>query len=224
MRRHLLMIALAGLVATPVLAKKQELPDVTEEGLVRIPDSELAVVYADPDANLTPYTKVHILDTYVAFKKNWVREQNRSGGRIKVTNKDMEKMKVEMAEEFTTVFTEVLEENDGYPVVDHGGEDVLLVRPAIIDLNPIAPDTMRADSGYTFSESAGDATLYIEIYDSVTGDLLAKGLDKRYDRQAGYMQWQTSVSNKQAARRILKGWAQVLRDALDEAHKLDGSQ
>ena len=40
-------------------------------------------------------------------------------------------------------------------------------------------------------------TLYLELYDSVTDDLLAKALDREYDRQTGYFQWQNSVTNWQ---------------------------
>jgi hypothetical protein len=61
-------------------------------------------------------------------------------------------------------------------------------------------------------------TLYIELYDSITGDIIAKALDRRSDRAtSGYYTWSSSVSNKAAARRILKGWAKILVNALNEA-------
>jgi hypothetical protein len=94
----------------------------------------------------------------------------------------------------------------------------LLLRPAIINLDVNAPDTMSAGMSRTMADSAGQMTIYMEIYDSLTGDLIAKALDPQADRHSGFMTWQSSASNTQAARRILRGWAQVLRDALDEAH------
>ena len=61
-------------------------------------------------------------------------------------------------------------------------------------------------------------TLYVEIYDSVTGDLIAKAMDRRVDRtNDAYYTWATSVTNKAAAERILKGWANILLNALNEA-------
>ena len=97
-------------------------------------------------------------------------------------------------------------------------EDVLIVRPAIIDLNINAPDVMSSGMSQTYTTTAGSMTLYLELYDSETDDLLAKALDPKHDRDSGYMQWQTSVSNRAAARRMMKPWAEALRKGLDEAH------
>jgi hypothetical protein len=122
-----------------------------------------------------------------------------------------------MSEEFRVVFTEVLEDG-GYPVVEEAGDDVLLIRPAIVDLNPNAPDINRAGMTKTYVRSAGDMTLYVELYDSQTGDMLAKALDKRADgRNSDYYTWANSASNKAAADRILKGWANILLEALNAA-------
>jgi hypothetical protein len=64
-------------------------------------------------------------------------------------------------------------------------------------------------------------TLYIELYDSVSGDIIAKALDRRFDRNSGIYTWTNSVTNKAAVNRILKGWAGVLVDALNEARSYD---
>jgi hypothetical protein len=61
-------------------------------------------------------------------------------------------------------------------------------------------------------------TLYLELYDSLTGDLLGKGMDREADRANGFMTWQNSVANRQAADQILKDWATALRNGLDTAH------
>ena len=49
---------------------QDDLPEFTEEGLQLIEDSKLAVVFVDPEADLSPYSKVMLLETHVAFKKN----------------------------------------------------------------------------------------------------------------------------------------------------------
>lgn len=206
-------------VSVTAFAKKEELPEVTEDGLHRVPDSKLAVVYAEPGADLSQYQRVQLVDAYVAFKKNWERDQrSRSADPLRVTSRDVEKIKNNLAQEFRAVFTKVLEDG-GYEVVNESGEDVLLIRPAIINLDATAPDTMSAGRSQTLTQSAGEMTLYIELYDSVTGDLIAKALDRKVDNpsRAGFYTWTNSVTNKQAAERILKGWATILLDALNEA-------
>ena len=213
----LLAIVLTATAGTAI-AKKDELPEVTEDGLHRVADSKMAIVYAEPGADLAQYQRVMLLETNVAFKKNWARDQrsrsaNMLGG---VSSRDIEKIKNNLAQEFDAVFRTTLEDG-GYEVVEESDEDVLLVRPAIINLDVNAPDTQRAGRSATFTESAGEMTLYIEIYDSVTGDLIAKALDRRTDSRRGFYTWTNSVTNAAAARRILKGWATILLDALNEA-------
>ena len=212
------IVALSLVIAPPLLAEKQELPEVTEDGLHRVPDSKMAIVYAEPGAELGQYARIQLLPANVAFKKNWARDQRRSSAqRLKVTDRDIENIKTKLANEFDTVFRKVLEEG-GYQVVDEAADDVLLVRPAIINLDVNAPDTPASGRSYTMTQSAGEMTLYIELYDSVTGDLIAKALDRRVDNtRAGFYTWTTSVTNRAAADRILNGWAEILRDALDEA-------
>ena len=210
--------SIAFLVAAGnIHAASDKLPEITVDGLHHLSDTELAIVYADPEADFSQYTKIYLADAYVAFKKNWRRDQN-TGGRLKVTVSDMEKIKAELAALFKEVFTETLVEG-GYEMATERADDVLIIKPAIINLDVVAPDTNSASMARsrTYSESTGEMTLYLELFDSVTDDLLAKALDRKLDRQTGYFQWQTSVTNRAAANRILKQWANVLKEGLDEA-------
>ena len=199
-------------------AKQEELPQITEDGLHRVADSKMAIVYAEPGADLAQYERIQLMDAYVAFKKNWARDQrSRSADKLRISSRDIEKIKTDLAKEFQAVFRKTLEDG-GYEIVDEAGEDVLLVRPAIINLDVNAPDTMRAGRSRSYTSSAGEMTLYIEIYDSITGDLIAKALDRKADTaRQGFYTWTNSVTNKAAAKRILQGWAEILLDALNEA-------
>ena len=60
-------------------------------------------------------------------------------------------------------------------------------------------------------------TLNLELFDSVTGDKIAKATDRQRDYRQGYIQWRTNVSNRSDARRMMSSWARALRSALDEA-------
>jgi hypothetical protein len=213
----LLAIVLTATAGTAI-AKKDELPEVTEDGLHRVADSKMAIVYAEPGADLAQYQRVMLLEANVAFKKNWARDQRSSAAsRVSISSRDIEKIKNNLAQEFDAVFRKTLEDG-GYEVVEESDEDVLLVRPAIINLDVNAPDTMNASRSRSFTSTAGEMTLYIEIYDSVTGDLIAKAMDRKADTtRHGYYTWTNSVTNAAAARRILKGWAGILLDALNEA-------
>ena len=225
--KHIILLILSIFLClsfTTVQAKKKELPDVTVDGLHRVPDSKLAVVYAEPGADLAPYKRVQLLEAYVAFKKNWERDQRvRSATSMRVSSKDVEKIKNQLSAEFHEVFKTALTEA-GYEITDETAEDVMIVRPAIINLDVNAPDTMAAGRTTTYVSSAGEMTLYIELWDSVSGDIMAKALDPRADNsRAGMYTWANSATNRAAAQRILKGWANILVEALNEAKSYDGS-
>ena len=206
------MFALATI--SPALAKKS-LPAVNDEGMELVEDSDLATVYADPGADLSIYNRIWLQDATVAFKKNWQRDQNRSDP-FKVRTKDMERIQEDVATLFREVFTKELLDG-GYELTEEIGDDVLLVKPAIVDLDVIAPDIQRASRTHSYSESAGEMTLNLELFDSLTGDKIAKATDRKRDYRRGYMEWRTSVSNRADARRMMTSWAKALRSALDEA-------
>lgn len=210
------LIVLSTVTVTGIAKSKDDLPEYTVEGLQRIHNPKhLAIVYAEPGADLQQYNRIYLVEPYVAFKKNWQREHNRSMSQ-RVRTSDMEKIKVSVKDLFMQVFTAELEKG-GYELANERAEDVLIVKPAIIDLNVNAPDIATSGMTRTFTESAGSMTLYMELYDSETDDLLAKAIDKKADRGHGWMEWQTRVTNIAAGKRMMQPWAEALRQALDEA-------
>ena len=199
---------------SPVLAKKS-LPAVNDEGMELVKDSELATVYADPGADLSIYKRIWLEDATVAFKKNWQRDQNRGYG-LKVRGSDMEQIMADVATLFREVFTKELQDG-GYELTEEAGADILILKPAIVDLDIVAPDVMTTTRTYSYSESAGEMTLNLELYDSVTGDKIVKATDRKRDYDVGYFEWRTSVSNRADAKRMMTAWAKALRSTLDEA-------
>lgn len=200
-------------------SKTQELPEVTEDGLHRVKDSKMAIVYVEPGADLVGYKRVMLVTPEVAFKKNWQRNLNTgSADRLGSRTVNTKKIKRDLAQEFDTIFSETLT-NGGFEVVEEAAEDVLLVRPSIINLDVTAPQTSGSSRTESYARSAGEMTLYIELFDSETGDLIAKAVDRKVDNPGNveYYTWATSASNKAAASRILAGWANILLDALKEA-------
>jgi hypothetical protein len=214
-----LSILILGALPAEVWADSDsDIPQTTIEGLKLVENpKQMAYVWAQPGADLSQYERVYIAEPLVAFKKNWQRDQNR--GHIKVRSSDMERIKNNVAGLFIEVFTEELGKG-GYTLANERAEDVLLVRPAIIDLDVTAPDVRSTARSQSFATSAGSMTLYVELIDSETGDMLAKALDRRADRDTGTLQWQTGPANRAAALRIIRPWAEALREALDEAREL----
>ena len=204
-------------IATFSPAWSKSKPAVDSEGMELVKDSELATVYADPGADLSIYNSIWLQDATVAFKKNWQRDQQRTSTHMRVRTSDMEKIQDDVATLFREVFTKELTEG-GYQLVEQAGEDVLLVKPAIVNLDVVAPDLQSSGSlTRSYSSRAGEMTLNVELYDSLTNDKIARATDRKRDYDRGYAEWRTSVSNRAVARRMMTVWAKALRSALDEA-------
>jgi hypothetical protein len=208
-----------NLAAVSTFARdKSEIPEYTVEGLKLIPDTkDIAYVWAEPGADLHQYDRVYLVEPYVAFKKNWQRDHNRNTVN-KVRTSDMDRINIAVKELFMELFTEELEKG-GYTLANERAEDVLIVKPAIIDLDVNAPDVMSSGRNNTFTTHAGSMTLYMELYDSETDDLIAKALDPTADRNSGMMQWQSGPANRAAAKRMMRPWAEALRKGLDRARE-----
>jgi hypothetical protein len=192
-------------------ATESRIPDVTHDGLERVEGSRVARAWVKPDVDFSQYTHVGLLDCTVAFRRNW--RMNHPN----VRTRDMERIKTGLTDEFRTVFTQELE-NGGFPVVDAPDEHVLLVRPAIIDLDVAAPATSSGGRSDSFTASPGRMTLVVELFDSVSNEILARAIDRRVARNVGNIRWTTSGTNRDAARKILRQWAGMLVAKLDEVH------
>ena len=181
-------VALLGLFALVSIASAaDEMPETSPEGLVLIDSKELKYVYARPGASLDQYTKVVLFDAYIAFRKNWDRDYNRNliPGTTRVRPDDMEEIKAGLAEMFKSVFTEELQEKRGYEIVETAGLDVLAVKPALINLDITAPQLSNTSMDRTVVASAGQMTLFMELYDSTTGEIISRVVDPAVDNRSG---------------------------------------
>jgi Protein of unknown function (DUF3313) len=172
-------------------------------------------VYVKPGATFAQCQRVMILDCFVAFQKDWQQNYNENivdPGR-QVTAQDVQRMKSTLAGEFKKVFTTELQKG-GYQVTNSPAPDVLLLRPAIINLQVTAPDIMSAGVDMNFISSAGSGTLYLELWDSSTDTILARAMDAEADPQL-FARPADAVTNLQAADLILRHWADDLVRHLD---------
>lgn len=209
-------VALAFLMAGTSSAIAADDADTTFDGLERVESSRVAIAYINPEADFSVFKRVAILEPYVAFRSNWRRDQNRSRSR-NVSVSEMERLKADVGALFREVLIERLEADDGYEIVDAPDYDVLLLRPAIIELDITAPDQRGSGRTRTMTTSTGSATLYMELFDSVTGQIIGRAADRQVIRNTGGNFWVANrTTNTGEARRMFASWADVLRDFLDQ--------
>lgn len=219
-----LVLGLATVFSAQLLAK-DTFPETSHDGLQLKKHTRHSAVYVKPGETLDGYDKIAMTDVFVSFKKNWQRNYNDDVAGLdgRVSDKDMEAIKKRLANEFKVVFTKELQDKGGYQIVTDSAKDVLILRPAIINLVVNAPDVRTAGMETTFIASAGEMTLYLELYDSMTSDLLARVIDAEGDQEGGMAHMGGRVENKAAADRILRRWADTLRKRLDETKTVAAS-
>lgn len=213
-----LAVALAGILSLG--ANSEQAPDVTYDGLQLDPTAKIAILYLKPGTDFSVYEKFKMLDAYVAFKKNWERDTRVAGRRI--PNREMERIRDEAGELLQDSFRKELEESGGYEFVEETGDNIMILRPALIDLEVAAPDISSAGRVEQYVTTAAVATLYIEMYDSVTGEILARAIDRRTTQHYGMARWANRTTNRADAQRLFTRWASLLRAAMDEVRAEHG--
>jgi hypothetical protein len=208
-------LAIAALLATSGAVLAAEAPE-SWDGLVEVKAKRMDAAFLMPGADFRPYTKLMIDPTEAAFKKDWMRSINTQRSlSSRVTEQDAQKILAAARTNFDDIFAEAFKKA-GYEIVAAPGPDVLRVSTAVINLYVNAPDTMSAGRSYSFTMEAGEATLVIEVRDSMTGALMGRVLDRRETRNTGRLQMTTSVSNQAEFRSLFKQWAGIAVKGLEE--------
>jgi hypothetical protein len=214
MLKRVVVPMLMALLAACATSQQSSFPPVSPEGLHLVPNTTLAAVYMKPGADLSQYDKIVLLDTYVAFAKNWQRDYNEEATfEDQVTDQDMQRIRQQVAKAFAREVTKVLTA-DGRQFVTAGGTGVLILRPAIINLQITQPDLMTPGMEQTFVASTGSMTLYLELLDGKTGDLIARVIDPEAADDAGMAEVANAVTNTADFDRIVQRWAQILNSHL----------
>jgi hypothetical protein len=214
----------AALSFGPVQAQtKKDLEEAMgAEGLKAVKSKDLDMLYARPDATLAGYKKVMLDPVEVSFSKSW--DPTRTGSNIKLGAAERESIRTGVAKITQDQFAKLLQANNGYPVVTEAGPDVLRAKVRVMNLYVNAPDAGAVGRTRTYTMSAGEATLFLELYDSESGQILARVIDRRESRNNNLMMLAGSVPNAAEAEALAAQWARILRKALDKAHAATGAK
>ena len=213
------MVALLAVLLSAGATFGAKPPD-TWDDLVKVKSKKLDLVYLQPGADFRGYTKVMIDPTEVAFRKNWVRDYNSGtvGLSGRVSDADVRKVVDQSAKVATDIFAEEFG-SAGYPVVTTEGEDVLRIRTGVINVSVNAPDVRTMGRSRSYAGEAGDATLVVEVRDSVTGALLGRAVDRRLAGDTS-MLMRNSVTNRSDFRTLTKRWAKISVNGVNELKAL----
>ena len=221
--RTLALVVLSGLLVA--CASTSSVPQESHDGLVLQEDTAFGAVYAKPGVDLTGYQRFAVHHCEVAFRKNWLRDQNSTRRAVsqRVTESDMEAIRSKLAEMCEAEFLKVLADQPSYPVVteERADAETLLLKPNIINLDVVAPDVQSPGISRTYTTESGEMTLFLEVVDAHTGETLVRIVDRRRNMNSMRLQWSNSVTNTSDAKRILNAWGNQFREGLDRVVRGD---
>jgi hypothetical protein len=189
---------------------------VTFDGLHRVTGSRVDEAWARPGLDLSGYSKIKLQGAGIEYRpggetgRTW--RARTSGGPYEVTEKQKERLRTVLVE----AFREELSRSERFTLVDESGPDVLLIRGALLDVvSYVPPEPIgRVD---IYLSSVGEATLVLEIRDSITEAILVRAVDREAAEDiSGMLQASNRVTNTAEVRRLAKRWASALRKGLDE--------
>jgi len=189
---------------------------LSHDGLHKVSVKGVDLAYVRPGATLAGYNRVKLDPVEVAFRKDWVPK--RTGNNLKLSAEELDSIRQGVAKLVYDEFVSELQSKSSYQVVNEVGADVLRVRVNIVNLYVTAPDTLSSGPTRTYTVSPGEMTLFAELFDSETGEAIARVVDRREARGTGMMTLTTKSVNAAEARTIASAWARILRNGLDKAH------
>jgi len=112
-------------------------------------------------------------------------------------------------------FLKELGKSTRFTLVDEPGPDVLMIRGALLDVvSFVPPDT--AGRSEVFLSSVGEATLVLEVRDSITHAIFARAADRdAAASMSGTLQRSSRGLNATEVRQMVERWARSLREALE---------
>jgi hypothetical protein len=189
--------------------------EVTFDGLYPVKGGRMDGAWARPDFSIEQYSKVMLQGVGIEYRpggsKRRTMSTSRSGEYFDLTPEQ----KARFEEEMHNAFAEELAKGEHFELVTEPGPDVLLIRGGLLDVVSFVPPE-PISRGEIYLSRIGEATLVLEIHDSMTGAILLRAVDRRAAEDAARsFSSSNRVSNTAEVRRLARLWGQILREGLD---------
>lgn len=215
LRGRLCGVAILGCVLAGALsgcATSRAAEETTADGLVRVPSRAAGGVYRAPGAPFMQYKRFIVEPLTVDFVKSWFKNHP------DVSPKEVRRMRDEAAKMFLDEFIDVLVEEAGYTMADAPGADVLLLAPALTELDVPAPEVDTVDTR-SMSPRRPSMTLTGELRDAATGTLVGRVIVIEPGERYGMNELRPAnrVTNAHELKLVFGRWVRMLRESLDVA-------
>ena len=191
-------------------------PALSYEGLAPAASRRFDSAEFRPGVDFTRYKAVHIDDPVLEF-----RTPDAGSGEFPLSADQKRRFHDMLAAAFADEFAG----QDGIAVVDHSGPDVLELDVRVLDIRATVPPRTvgRVGRGAIALEASGSVTLVIEIRDSLSGEILARGVESREVAGAATRRGSAMITLWEDVDALCDRWAAASRTGLEALVAYDGS-
>jgi len=197
----------------------------TYDGMVPVRDSGLREAWVRPGIDIRSYRQVMLLPVEVQYRA--VRDRGfTSLSRSDTTEFPMSDAdKQRLVDTVTEVFRDELSKGRSLALATQPGPDVLQAKVTLLDVVSRMPPEGPGRTDIYLDE-IGAATPVLELKDSMSGETLARAVDRRkVDAPAGpggpnTLSRVTPVTAWSEVRRVARRWASTVTQLIDQLHAL----
>lgn len=218
-RRFILTAAALAIIAgcassNPTIDTNDE-AGMSYDGMYPVKDSTADQAWARPGVDISQYSKIMLQGVGIEY-----RPGGETGRHYRPNSGDdyyeiSERQKTAFEKLLREGFLDELGKSEHFAIVSEPGPDVLLIRGGLLDVvSFVPPDPIGR--GEIYLSRVGEATLVLEIRDSVSEGILVRAVDRRAaeDLARGFTE-SNRVQNTSEVRRMIGVWARLLRERLD---------
>lgn len=205
----LLLVALAaGCASTPATTGAPTVEDVNYEGLATVRSRAFDVAQIRPATDFRAYSQLLLRAPELAF-----RTPDRAERQFPLTKEQQERF----YDRLVAAFDEEFENLDALKLVAEPGPDTLAldirVEDIVVSVSPSAVG--RAGRAAALLEAAGAAVIVVEIRDSESNEILARGVHAD-TASGGAMRTGNDIHTRfESAEKVLTNWAEKARVGLE---------
>jgi hypothetical protein len=212
----------SALLAAPRLQTGPD-TEITHDGLHRVDKTAMDMAWVKPDLDLTAYDRMMLGGAGMAFttvdsdgRRYWPGRSNETEFPID------EDGRARLQEIFHEIFLDELSENENYELVNDPGPGTLLLVGSLIDVvSHVPPQDQCVGRCEIYLTEVGEATLIVELRDSVTNEILARAVDRRAADTGGWATEMNSVTAWSEVRQLARTWSRLIRRRLDDFQTID---
>lgn len=221
-----LMLAAAGLAGTlsarPRLATGDD-AEITYDGLHRVERTVVDAAWVKPDLDLRPYTQLMLVGAGFSYRPvdnegERYRPGRSNDSEFYISEENRARIELEMRE----AFLRELEDLERYEVVDTPGPGVLMLVAGVIDVVSSVPNVNDCVGRCeVYLRSVGEATLVVELRDSMSNEVLVRAVDRRAAESGGFAIQASAVTVWPEVRRLAGVWGRRIVKGLNDFESID---